>query len=169
MTGSSRRRPAQLSGSRGSRRGVDRGRGSRPAPRGPGPESRMGRRGAKTPIPGGRGGPRRRAGSSSRYLVPQLLLSRPGKRGLPSEERGSGFGIPRGRGSGGFAGPETARLAWPGRVSCFCGAAIGDGEEEFFLCLCTCEYLERRVRVCVLRARFLNSEPLRCVAVRGRC
>lgn len=43
MTGSTRRRPAQLSGSRGFlRRGVARGRGSRQAPRGSGPGSRMG-------------------------------------------------------------------------------------------------------------------------------
>lgn len=154
MTGSARRRPAQLRGSRGfRRRGVDRGRGSRPAPRGPGPESRMGRRGAKTPVPGGRGGPRRR--SSSRYLVPWLLLSRPGKRGLPPQEQGSGFGVPRGRGSGRFSGPDTARPSWPGRESCFCGATVSDGEEEFFLCLCTYEYLERRVRICAPRASCL--------------
>lgn len=74
-----------------------------------------GRPGAKTPVPGGRGGPRRRAGSSSRGLVPPLPLARPGKRDLLPEERGSGFGVPcpTGRDSRGVAGPGTAWPAWP--------------------------------------------------------
>lgn len=41
-----------------------------------------------------------------------------------------------GRGRPGQRGPGQ-------RESCFCGAVIGGGQEEFFQCLCTCEYLKR--------------------------
>lgn len=48
------------------------------------------------------------------------------------------------RDSGGFAGPGTPGQRGSGqRESCFCGASVGKGQEEFFLCLCTCEYVKR--------------------------
>lgn len=78
MTGFARRRPAQLSGSRGfRRRGVDRGRGSRPAPRGTGPGSRMGGTGPRPQFRAGAVGLGGRRvltveARSRRYLSPGL-------------------------------------------------------------------------------------------------
>lgn len=69
-------------------------------------------------------------------------------------------------------GTRVASLGWgwPGQrgsgqcESCF-AALLARVREEFFLCLCTCEYLKREgssnVSVPTTRFFFFNSEPLR--------
>lgn len=86
VAGSARRRPVRLGGSCGSRRrGMDRGRGIRPAPRGSGPGRRVG---------GGRGGPRR--GEFSEPRLSPTASPRPAwrKRGPRPEERDGCFRVP---------------------------------------------------------------------------
>ena len=171
MSGSQRRRPARLRGWRGSRgRAVDRGRGSRAAPRGTGWGPQWVAR-ARDPS----SGRARRASAAGGFPAetPSLCRSSPGPgegvSGLRSgavvwgsRPRGAGLAASRGRGRLSQRGPEVG--------SCFRGATLAGGQEEFFLCLCTFELLAREgvgIR-CVSGQVFPPSEPLRCVGVTGR-
>lgn len=158
VAGSARRRPVRLGGSCGSRRrGMDRGRGIRPAPRGSGPGRRVG---------GGRGGPRR--GEFSEPRLSPTASPRPAwrKRAPRPEERGGCFRVPGPAGRDAGLGPPGQRGldGW----LLFCGGSVGEGQKEFFLCLCTHEYLERREFDCgVPRARFFPLSRSGTSALQG--
>lgn len=142
MAGSVQLRPARLSGSRGPAGAGWTGVEARSRYRGHRAWAQSGRREATTPVPGGRGGPRPLAGSPSQDLVPVPPLAWPRKRRVFGRRSGVvGFG---GSGPSSVSSVGLVALpAWSAREFFFCGAAIGEGQEEFFLYLCICEYLQK--------------------------
>lgn len=158
MAGFARRRPALLSGSRGSCwRGVDWLRSRLEAsPAGNRAWARSGRRGAETPVPGGHGGPGWRAGSPSRDSLPPLPLARPGEEGSLAGRVGQWFWASQPRGED--------LPTWSGRVGVVFATLVlaRVGKSSLYAFVPVNPWRGKGVRICCTYCQgFPLFEPLR--------